>query len=114
MREITWLELYFYAVQLYKNNIRAVATRYPVTGKDSNIYVKPYPSTFVDDFGDCKIYLDKDNTEPIYEFEDCYPNISKYINNTHLIDRAFDETMRLSNLYLSGLGGDFDSISLSK
>lgn len=109
-REMTWVDLFLYAVQLYKDNIRAVATRYPVTDKDSNIFVKPFPSVFVDDFGDCKIYLDKDSSEPIYEFEDCYPNVSKYIKNTHLIDRAFEETMRLSNLVLSKLGADFDKV----
>ena len=105
-RSMTYMDLFFFAIQLFKDNLRAVLVRYPVTGKDSNVYVKPNPSTFTDDFGDVKIYLDKNDQYPIYEFDDCYPNISKYIKNPSMIDRAFDETMRISNLYLSELGGD--------
>ena len=55
---------------------------------------------------DVKIYLDKNDQYPIYEFDDCYPNISKYIKNPSMIDRAFDETMRISNLCLDSIGGD--------
>ena len=112
-RPMTWMDLFFFAIQLYKHNLRAVLTRYPVTDKDSNLFVKPVVSTFVEDYGDCDIFLDHDDEEPIYSFKDEYPNISKFIKSPNLLDKAFDETMRISNLYLSGIGGDYDKISLS-
>lgn len=105
-RPMTLMDLFIFAVQMYQDDMRAVATRYPVTDKDSNIYVKPIISTFVEDYGDVEVFLNKDDTDPIYTFEDMYPNISKYIKNPSLIDKAFDETMRISNMYLSKLGGD--------
>jgi hypothetical protein len=105
-RYMTWMDLFFFAIQLYKHNLRAVLTRYPVTDKDSNIFVQPVVSTFVEDYGDCEVFLDHDDEEPIYSFKDEYPNIRKFIKSPGLLDKAFDETMRISNLYLGKLDGD--------
>lgn len=106
VRPLTWVDLFFLAVNIYKDSLRAVVCRYPVTNKDSNLYVKPSPSVFLTDIGDVKIYLSKEDSEPLYTFEDCYPDISKYQGDNFKMNRIFDETLRLSNMYLQGLGGD--------
>lgn len=112
-RALTWIDLFFLAVQLYKDNLRAVDTRYPVSDKDSNIYCKMIPSTFSEDYGAVKIYLSKDDSDPIYTFDDDYPNVSKLNKNPHLVDSIFEETKRISNLTLGKLGADFDGDKMS-
>ena len=111
-RPLVWVDLFYLAIQLYKDNLRCVLTRYPVAGKDSNVFITPTVAVFTQDEGDVKIFLDKEDNDPIYQFEDNYPNIGKYLNDFSLIDRVFDETCRLNNLLLKGLSGDYDRMNI--
>ena len=40
LRDITWLDVFYLAVNLFKDNIRVMAVRFPITGKDSLIFCK--------------------------------------------------------------------------
>lgn len=107
-RGLTWTDLFYIALHLYKDNIRTMITRYPVTGKGSNQFFKPDVSVFTSDTGDVKIFINENDPEPIWDYKENYPNISKYLTDTSLLDRMFDETARVSNLTLPDFNGDYD------
>ena len=107
-KPLVWVELFYLAAQVYKDYLRAVLVRYPVTEKGSNLFFTATPSVFTQDEGDVKIFLNKGDTEPIYQYEDNFPNTFIYNPSSTTLDRVFDETARMSNLLLSTLGADYD------
>ena len=112
-RDLTWVDLFYLAADMFREKTRAMITRYPITGKDSNIFVKINLTVFTVDEGDVEIYLNEGDPDPIYEFKDNYPNVGKYVVNPQMLDRLFDETVRISNLHASGLGLDYDGDKMS-
>ena len=101
-RGITWMELFYIAFNNIKDSVRAKFTRFPVTGKESLLFVKPHAIVMNTDEADCKIF--HNNTE-IFNLED-FCDITKYIEEP--IPYVYEETEKISNLLLNGLGADFD------
>lgn len=110
LRDITWLDVFYLAVNLFKENIRSMAARYPITDKDSMIFCKINILVFNKDNGNMKIKLTEEDTDYIYDFDN-YPNVHKYENNP--VSYIFEETAKFSNLYLEGMGGDYDGDKVS-
>lgn len=101
-RGITWMELFYIAFNNIKDNVRAKFTRFPATGKESLVFIKPNPIVLNTDSADCKIFH---NNVEIFNLDDFY-DISKYIDEP--IPYIYEETQKISNLLLFGLGGDYD------
>lgn len=101
-RGITWMELFYIAFNQFKDSVRAKFVRFPVTGKESLVYIKPNAIVMNTDMADCKIYHDG---TLLYDLPD-FCDISNYIEKPE--PYVYEETQKLSNLLLSGIGGDYD------
>ena len=108
-RALTWFEVFYMAMQMFIDKSRGIITRYPVTSKGSLVPVKYKISTMIGEMGKEKIYTDEEKTDLIDTLDD-FPILNKYIT-THTqnqIAALFLEATQFSNLYLSGLDGDYD------
>ena len=107
IRPLTFIELFYLAVEMFRQNSRIVTTRYPIIGKDSLLYSKIEVGTFIKDVGNMKIYIPA-NDQLIYDMK-YYPNPG--LKTKDNIDSSlFDETVRFSNMMLEGLDGDYDEM----
>ena len=110
LRDITWLDVFYLAVNLFKDNIRVMAARFPITGKDSLIFCKVNILVFNKDNGNMKIKFNEEDNDFIYEFDD-FPNVHKYEDKP--VSYIFEETAKFNNMYLEGMGGDYDGDKIS-
>lgn len=101
-RGITWMELFYLAFMEVKDNVRVQFTRYPVTGKGSAVFTKIEPIILNVSHGDLKIHH---NNDILYNLED-FCDISSYIEDPP--PQIYEETQKISNLFLSSTGGDYD------
>ena len=51
-RDLSWVDLFYLAADMFREKTRAMITRYPITGKDSNIFVKINLTVFTVDEGE--------------------------------------------------------------
>lgn len=110
IRNLSFIDLFYLASQMYVDNIRVAVTRYPIIGKDSMLFGKPIIATFHKNVGNMKIYLPEgDNL--IYEYNH-YPDAGKF-QGTSISTDTFADTMSFSNTYLAGLDGDYDGDKVS-
>ena len=111
-RPITWIDIFFIAVDSFKEYGRYVSPRYPATDKGSVILSKYNVEVFSGKrMGEVYIKYDKNSSGYQYYFKD-YPIIDeKLIENPD--PHIFEETTKFSCLYLDGLTGDFDGDKIS-
>lgn len=113
-RPLTWLEVFYSAVNMYIDKTRGIVTRYPVTSKGSIVPNKYNISTTTTETGTCKYYKDKEEKEYGDTFDILYdiPNMNdlldRFKDKKDQIPALFTEATQFSNLYLAGLNGDYD------
>lgn len=96
-RRLTWVDVFYRAAVESTKNKSVFITRFPI---DS--YLNQFPINIV-------VSSTKD-TEPIYidgEYYQYYPKIREEMIEKDT-SRMFVDTLMLSNLYLDGIGGDYD------
>ena len=96
-RPLTWLDVLYVATVEATKDKMILITRYPVDTRSNEISTK------------CTITSTKD-TEPMYYnniYYKYYPKIDKNLIGTNT-SNLFIDTMSMSNLYLSGMGADYD------
>lgn len=104
-RPITWIDVFYLAVDSFKDLVRCMTVRYPATDKGSTVFTKIGIEVFNgDDMKQARIKFNDKEVNPRFKFED-YPFIGeKVIKEAH----KFEETAKSSCLYLEGQTGDFD------
>ena len=105
-RGITWAEIFYLAFLEVRDIVRSTSTRFPTTGKGSVLFSKINPVVLNTHIGNLKILHEG---SVMYDLED-FCDISPYI--LHPKPYIYEETQKISNLYLSGLGGDYDGDKL--
>jgi len=96
-RRLTWLDvLYISALRATKNKM-VLITRFPVDTRTNQI------TTGID-------ILTTNETEPMYVENEYYPYYPKFSDSDIGKDTSdtFIDTLNMSNLYLKGMGGDYD------
>ena len=111
-RPITWIDIFFIAIDSFREFGRYQSVRYPATDKGSIILSKFNVEVFSGDkMGEVYIKYDKNSSGYQYYFKD-YPIIDeKLIENPD--PHIFEETTKFNCLYLDGLTGDFDGDKIS-
>lgn len=99
-RRLTWLDvLYMSAVEATRNKM-VLISRFPIDSRTNQITTKIDISSTVE-------------TEPMYVGEQFYQYYPKFSDNDMGKDTSnmFVDTLTMSNLYLAGLGGDYDGVT---
>ena len=96
-RRLTWCDIFYMAAVESTKNSHILITRYPM-------------DSYFNEFTTGVIVSSTKETEPIYidnEFYQFYPKIREEDIGSNTGDKFID-TMMISNLYLPGIGGDYD------
>lgn len=99
-RHMTWTDLFYIAAIAMTEDKHIIATRYPVTDHLSIVPNKIHISTTFE-------------TSPVFHNGVFYPHYPKVVLDHKKPEDLFENTLKLSNVYLSGLGGDYDGDQLS-
>ena len=96
-RSLTWCDVIYMAAVESTKDKKVLICRYPI---DS--YYNQFPTNIV--------VSSTDETEPMYINSTYYPFYPKIRKEDELIDTSnrFVDTMQISNLFLHGIGGDYD------
>ena len=96
-RRLTWLDVLYQAACEVAKDHMVLITRFPVDSRTNQITTKFNVSSLID-------------TEPMYIGTTYYPYYPKIQEKDFGKDTSnmFIDTLQFSNLYLAGLGGDFD------
>ena len=111
-RPVTWIDIFFIAIDSFKEYGRYQSVRYPATDKGSVILSKFNVEVFSGNrMGEVYIKYKENSNGYQYYFKD-YPIIDE-----KLIEKPdphiFEETTKFNCLYLDGLTGDFDGDKIS-
>lgn len=101
-RRLTWCDIFYQATVEASKGRMVVVTRYPIDSRFNNITTEVEISS-------TKI------TEPLYidgQYYKYYPKIREEEINTNTGNK-FVDTFKLSNLYLAGMGGDYDGDTIT-
>ena len=99
-RRLTWCDVFFIACTESAKNRNVLVTRFPIDKYANQITVGVNISSTKE-------------TEPMYfrgEYYPHYPKIREKDIGSNTSD-VFIDTMQFSNLYLAGMGGDFDGVA---
>lgn len=96
-RRLTWCDVFYIATVKATVDKHVLITRFPIDSFSNQFTLK------------VKVASTKD-TEPIYYDDDFYPDYPKIREEDILTDTSnkFIDTLRFSNCYLKGCGGDYD------
>ena len=100
-RRLTWLDIFYQAAVEATTNRMVLITRFPVDSRTNQI------TTGV-------VVNSTNETEPLYINDTFYPYYPKFREGDIGKDTSdmFVDSLQMSNLYLKGLGGDFDGDSI--
>lgn len=100
-RRLTWLDIFYMAAVEATTNRMVLITRFPVDSRTNQI------TTGV-------VVNSTNETEPMYVNDTFYPYYPKFKDSDIGRDTSdmFVDSLQMSNLYLKGLGGDFDGDSI--
>lgn len=96
-RPLTWCDIFYMAAVEATRNKQVLITRFPIDSYSNQITTKIVVASTKD-------------TEPVYINDEYYPYYPKIRREDIGRDTSnlFADTINMSNLYLSGMGGDYD------